>query len=140
MEERKLVVLRYLELADLRVKLQALGVKVNQPVDKETLQIEGHIERCNTPELVTTAGKVITVWASSESAALMAGVMPPEVLVDWVEGETEEVEIEDIDPETGEVTITTVLLPYDWPAYQITIENEDGSTYTIMQHARRIMT
>ena len=127
MKDKKVVVLRYLELEDLRAKLQALGVKVNQPVDKETLQIEGHFEACNTPELTTTVGKVITVWASAESAELMSGVMPPEVLVDWIEGELEEVQIEDTDPETGKVTTTTAQMPYAWPVYMVEI---DGVTFT----------
>lgn len=135
MKDRKIVVLRYQTLADLEKKLKDLGVVVNVPTDQETLQIEGHIERCNTPELTTTVGKVITVWVSAESAALMADVMPPEVLVDWVQGEKELVEVEDFDPETGEsLGVTEVMVAYDWPVYQV--ETEDG---IVTQAAPRIM-
>ena len=122
-------------MADLETKLKALGVVVNAQVDEEALQVEGHIERCNTPELITTAGHVVTVWASDESAELMSGVMPPEVLVDWVQGEKELVEVEDFDPETGEsLGVTEVMVAYDWPTYQV--ETEDG---IVTQAAPRIM-
>lgn len=135
MTHRKVVILRYQTLADLETKLKALGVVVNAQVDEEALQVEGHIERCNTPELITTAGHVITVLASNESAELMSDVMPPEVLVDWVQGERELVEVEDFDPETGEsLGITEVMVAYDWPVYQV--ETEDG---IVTQAAPRIM-
>lgn len=126
--EKILVVLRYQSLADLLTKLQVLGVAVKQPVEGETLQIEGHFERCNTPEMVTTAGRVISVLASPESAAIMSDIMPPEVLVDYIEGEMEQVAVD------GEI----VEQPIPWPEYDVNIEDGEGRASTVKQSAGRI--
>ena len=115
MKNRKKVVLRYNNIADLEAKLVLLGVQVHQPVDGETLQIEGHFERCNTPELVATNGTVISVLASPESAVLMQDIMPPEVLVDFVDGEMQEVLVDGVVTEQ----------PIPWPEYQVS-DGEGG--------------
>ena len=127
-------------MADLETKLKALGVVVNVQVDDEALQVDGHIERCNTPELITTEGHVITVLGSNESAELMSDVMPPEVLVDWVQGEKELVEVEDFDPETGEsLGVTEVMVACDWPEYMVEAAYDDGQIQFVKQPAPRIM-
>ena len=97
------------------MKLQTLGVAVNQP--SEDMRIEGHFERCNTPEMVTTNGIVMSVLVSPESATLMQDIMPPQVLVDYVQGEMEQVEVD------GKI----VEQPIPWPSYQVD-DGEGGLT------------
>jgi len=108
--------LRYQALEDLKTKLRLLGVKVADEAER----IEEWIERCNTPELVTSVGMVLSVLASDEAAGLMQEVMPPEVLVDYVEGEQEQVEVD------GETTLVDI----PWPEYTVTTQTESGSVTT----------
>lgn len=111
------VILRYRpNLVSLEKSLKVLGARVNPEPD----QIEGHIERCNGPELQLANGDiVISVLMSQESADKVRGVVPNGMLVDWINGEQEEV----VDTDTGEV----ILQDIERPVYEITVSTEDNS-------------
>lgn len=120
---KRIAVIRAISWEVMQTALAALGVSLNPEADK----VEGTISIGNSPPQETDQGVISTVCLHPDQVEYVEGLVP-DMLVDWLDGETEEVEVTSVNPETGAVTTMTVEQPCAWPSYTVL---GDGETTTI---------
>jgi hypothetical protein len=68
----------------------------------------------------------------------LRGVLLPEITCDYIEGEVEVVEREVIDDELEEVAMEEVEQPIEWPVYDVSVNDDEGTTTIQKRAAGRI--